>query len=446
MMISTGTFLLILLAATVAIMATVNAEDDNDVLVLSHEMRAPRTRLMIGGIVGNHQGSSNDVKDEESVVLSDEDFYRIANGEKCEDDASYTFELPSGYIRDCAFIAANKREKMYHCKNKYDNRGKVKKFCPLTCGLCEPSCKDNTKFVFKKGKGYTCEDLFITVSKKTRDKFCGWEEVIENCPKGCEKCCGNNDNFVSKKDDMTCMDVLAEPKKSRKLLCARVDILRNCQQVCEACTNDTNPTVPSLKPSKEPTKEPIKVPTPTANPSHEPSRPCDDSDSFTFRTYNNGRKDCDWVAAKEKRQEKWCDTRGSDGRADKKVKYYCQDACSSIFSKCKSNSSLPTSKPWSEPSVARPSTEPSTVPSLQPSTKEPIKVPAPTTNPSREPSRTCKDKPDFSFETTHAGRQDCDWVAAKEERQEEWCNDNYYVNALIKFLCAEACSDYRDDC
>ena len=47
-----------------------------------------------------------------------------------------------------------------------------------------------------------------------------------------------------------------------------------------------------------------------------------------FRTDNAGKQDCDWLEAKENRQEKWCNTRGANDKEDEKIKYSCRKACS----------------------------------------------------------------------------------------------------------------------
>ena len=136
---------------------------------------------MIEGI----DGSSNDVKDYE------EDLYRIEsrNNNKCKDAGSwYKFIVPSGYTRNCAFIARNKKTKMYHCNKKYDDRGKVKKFCKKTCGECD--CEDDEDFTFKKGKNFKCKVLYFWYDERydRYDKFCSWPNVQEGCPKACGKC------------------------------------------------------------------------------------------------------------------------------------------------------------------------------------------------------------------------------------------------------------------
>ena len=54
---------------------------------------------------------------------------------------------------------------------------------------------------------------------------------------------------------------------------------------------------------------------------------CWDSSSFEFETEYAGARDCAWVAEKESRQMKYCEGRGWDGGAIRKVKFGCKESC-----------------------------------------------------------------------------------------------------------------------
>ena len=53
---------------------------------------------------------------------------------------------------------------------------------------------------------------------------------------------------------------------------------------------------------------------------------CKDEKKFRFKTEFSGKRKCSWLT-NEDRKEKYCDTRGWDDNAEKRVKYACQASC-----------------------------------------------------------------------------------------------------------------------
>lgn len=120
---------------------------------------------------------------------------------------------------------------------------------------------------------------------------------------------------------------------------------------------------------------------------------CKDTANFVFSTQFVGDQDCAWLAQKESRQDKWCDTKGNDGKSDRKIKYFCQKACSSHLDGCK-----------------------------------------------------CKDDNNFEFSTEKYGIQDCEWLAKKQRRQEKWCDthgEDGKSPMKVKYYCSKACNECK---
>merc|ERR1712038_743248 len=124
-----------------------------------------------------------------------------------------------------------------------------------------------------------------------------------------------------------------------------------------------------------------------------------DRNDFTFRA-RDANRDCDWLDVRELRREEYCNSKGEDGRSDHKVKFYCQDTCRNFLSGC-----------------------------------------------SNDNGNRCRDRSNYTFMTDNAGRQDCDWLSQRENRQDKWCNtrgSDGRSDRKVKYNCQESCSRYND--
>lgn len=120
---------------------------------------------------------------------------------------------------------------------------------------------------------------------------------------------------------------------------------------------------------------------------------CYDDEEFTFKTENTGYRDCDWLSEKTFRQHKYCEGKGWDGDADKKVKFACRRSCANFldgdkFDKCDKY----TDDDFYED------------------------------DDSYSAGDKCKDHKDFRFATKDDGKRDCDWLSRKRSRQRQYCN------------------------
>ena len=134
---------------------------------------------------------------------------------------------------------------------------------------------------------------------------------------------------------------------------------------------------------------------------------------FVFTTEFVGEKDCAWLSEKESREMKYCETRGWDNLAEKKVKFACRKTCANfldgeMFKSCEE---------------FKDATDDEEVPFMQ-------------------VGKQCWDSPNFEFETEHVGTRNCAWVAEKETRQMKYCEGRGWDGAAttkVKFGCKESC-------
>merc|ERR1711884_931324 len=79
-----------------------------------------------------------------------------------------------------------------------------------------------------------------------------------------------------------------------------------------------------------PTSSPIVPITPTPEPSSSPTKAptadCEDDKKFTFEIESGSVKKCKWLK-NESRKSEYCDRRGYEEDATKKIKYGCRKSC-----------------------------------------------------------------------------------------------------------------------
>lgn len=192
-------------------------------------------------------------------------------------------------------------------------------------------------------------------------------------------------------------------------------IKKYCKKACGICDDDDDTAAPSMVPSTS------SMPSlmPSGYDDDVPLKKCKDKNSFKFETEFKGVKDCHWLSQKAKRQYKYCETRGWDGEASKKVKYSCRKSCANFlegdqFDKC--------DKFEDDDYVEE--------------------VRPPYDEDDDDVIDDCKDEKNFKFKTEHAGMKKCKWLAKKEDRKEKYCETQGWNNAgdrKVKFACKYSC-------
>ena len=307
---------------------------------------------------------------------------------KCKDDSYYEFDTELGDIQDCAWLSEKVDRQEKYCETKgWDNTSikKVKYACRQSCVLYldafEDECEkylDDYDNVVDDDDDYDnpdCDDDpdFEFSTESGDDQDCEWlSEKVDRQEKYCETLGWDYD--ADKKVKYACKDSCED----------------YLDEICK-----------------------------------KPEDRCVDEDDYEFETEFVETKGCGWLSTKVERQEKYCELNGWDGSAKKKVKFGCKESCSK-YNFCASYS------PSIVPTIG------SVVPSITPSTA-----------PSVQPSAFCIDEDDYEFNTEFAGKVDCEWLSAKENRQLKYCESKGWDGKAakkVKFACRESCSDFNDKC
>jgi len=120
----------------------------------------------------------------EVTILGDD------NDDECEDDA--TFLHKNKAKKDCDWVAKklSKGDEAI-CDYEESDGTLVSDACPLTCGICTPSCEDDADFFYKKEKK-DCDWVAKKVDKKGDTEICDKEYdgvvVKDACPVACGNC------------------------------------------------------------------------------------------------------------------------------------------------------------------------------------------------------------------------------------------------------------------
>merc|ERR1712038_437952 len=194
-------------------------------------------------------------------------------------------------------------------------------------------------------------------------------------------------------------------------------IKRYCKKACRFCDASPDDYDDDAAPSMAPSTTSV----PSAMPSeYIEKKKCKDFKSFRFETEFKGVKGCNWLSEKVKRQYKYCETRGWDGDADKKVKYGCRKSCANFlegdqFDKCDR---------FEDDDYV-----------------EQVRAPYDDKD-DDDVLDNCKDEMYFKFKTEHSGRRKCKWLSKKEDRKEKYCETrgwNDVGDRKVKFACRYSC-------
>merc|ERR1712038_2017137 len=142
---------------------------------------------------------------------------------------------------------------------------------------------------------------------------------------------------------------------------------------------------------------------------------CKDDDDYTFETELRGEKDCKWLSKKDFRKYKYCESRGWDGNAEKKVKYACRKTCANFlegsqFDKCDKY------EDYDYIDYIRPDDD--------------------------DAATNCDDDKYFRFKTEFVGTKNCDWLSEKEDRKEKYCDIRGWdgnAKKKVKYACKASC-------
>jgi len=246
------------------------------------------------------------------------------NAGRCRDDPDFTFKGDFSGTRDCDWLSERSSRQDKYCNtssgsgskgskgSKGSSSKKIKKYCKKACNYCNDYDDDyapsmvpslNT-FVpssmpseYDKPKKKMCRDnkFFKFESELKGVKDCKW---LSAKPKRKYKYCETQgwDGKASSKVKFAC-----------KRSCA--NFLDGSQfDKCNKFEDDDY--IADLRPYDD-----------------DDDVDCRDERQFKFKTEFVGKKKCSWLAKKEDRKEKYCESRGWDDVGDRKVKYACQASC-----------------------------------------------------------------------------------------------------------------------
>lgn len=308
---------------------------------------------------------------------------------KCKDDSDYEFDTEFTGMQDCTWLSEKEDRQDKYCETKgWENTNikKVKYGCRETCALYLEAFEECEKFL---------DDDY-------------YDDVVDDDGYDNPDCNDDADYEFSTEsgDDQDC-DWLAEKTDRQEKYCetfgwdydANKKVKYACQDACEDFLDEI---------------------------CKKPEDRCVDDDDYEFETEFVETKDCQWLSEKVDRQEKYCELKGWDESAKKKVKFGCKKSCSK-YNFCASHT-------------------PSMVPSINSYVPSVVPIITPSTEPSGE---FCSDDDDYKFKTEFAGKVDCEWLSEKESRQAKYCESKGWDgNAVkkVKFACRESCSDFNDKC
>jgi len=335
---------------------------------------------------------------------------------QCVASNSFKFETENKGKRDCEWLAEKKDRQDKYCNTKgWDNKEskKVKYYCEDACDLNE--CHDDDDYdKYQDDDDYYDDDYDDDVSSDSND----------------EKC--NDDNnfkfeteYVGKKD----CDWLSSKSNRKKKYCntkgwngkSSKKVKNYCQESCEKYLNKCSVNDDDYNNYNDDDDDYYVK--------------CYDDDEFKFKTEHNGKKDCDWLANKKFRQRKYCEGRGWDREADKKVKYACRRSCANYldgdkFDRC--DKYQDDDDGYDDDNHDDDDYD--------------DKV---SSDSYSGGNRKCKDHNNFKFETEHVGKKDCDWLGGKKRRQRKYCNIkgwNDDSSRKVKHYCQDSCEKYLSKC
>jgi len=439
-------------------------------------------------------GASSADDDDFAVFAADDDEAGF-----CEDSRSFTFTTEYDGRQDCEWISKKTSRQEDYCNTKgWNGRAdrKVKFFCRESCAdyhdlgckdRNENNCRDDPDFMFRTDNAGKQDCEWVDEKENRQEKWCNThgadDREDEKVKFSCRSACSEYHNLSCKRDESRpdkCRDSrsfefrtdnagrqdcqwISARRSRQEEYCntrgsdGRADgkVKNYCRQSCSRynnydCDNESDGGSGDGKPNIN----------------------CNDRGWFEFRTDNSGRQDCDWLSAKDNRQDKYCNTKGSDGNEDYKVKFYCQDACSDFLDDCGGGdgSDRPNVNCNDRNSFTfranggnrdcdwldvRQSRRDEYCNSKGENGRSEHKVKFHCQDTCRNFLSDCKnsgdnrcvDRSNYTFMTDNAGRQDCDWLSAKENRQEKWCNtrgSDGRSDRKVKYNCQESCSRYND--
>merc|ERR1712038_1282537 len=140
---------------------------------------------------------------------------------------------------------------------------------------------------------------------------------------------------------------------------------------------------------------------------------CKDRNDFRFETEHVGKRDCEWLSEKTKRQRKYCNTKGWKDDSSRKVKYYCQESCEKYVSKCRSGKYDDDHHSHDKDDYN---------------------------------DDSCSDSRKFKFETEFVEEKNCSWLSEKKDRQEKYCETrgwNGEASSKVEYACKDSCKKYN---
>merc|ERR1712038_800840 len=336
----------------------------------------------------------------------------------CVDSNSFKFETENKGKKDCEWLAYKKDRQDKYCNTKgWDNKAsqKIKYFCEDACDLNECRHDDDDKY---QDDDDDYDDYYDD------DDYDDYDDDVS--PDSRDEKCNDDNNFkfetehVGKKD----CDWLSGKSNRKKKYCntkgwndkSSKKVKHFCQESCEKYLKNCSVSNDDYD---DDYKDDVK---------------CYDDDEFKFKTEHNGKKDCDWLANKKFRQRKYCEGRGWDGEADKKVKYGCRRSCANYldgdkFDRCDKYQDDDDDYDYDDDNH-----------------EDDDKV---SSDSYSGGSRRCRDHNSFKFETEHVGKKDCDWLGKKKRRQRKYCNTkgwNDDSSRKVKRFCQDSCEKYLSKC
>lgn len=286
------------------------------------------------------------------------------NVSNCVDDPVFYHKYE---MRTCSFI-----DEIQWKRDKYCKFGEVYENCPRTCGAC---CEDSTEDQFSFTVRNEARSCWWIAQKSARKRlYCSNSVsggiISDFCPDACGICrtneiqptsspvavCSNDDdwNFFNN-EDITCKWI-RNTEARRQEYCAKGSVVTdNCPQSCGLC--------------------------------------CADHSGYQFRDFER-EKDitCDYISKSNLRKSRYCDL----WREETMVRDVCPVACDNCFSAV-----------------------------------------GPTPSPTR--SSNCQNNDDYHW--FRAPKVTCKWIRNEESRRVDFCNRNARVKENCPQSCGVCCSN-----
>lgn len=437
----------------------------------------------------NFDGGEDD--DEFGTSSAEDDNFNIYAGDDdevgfCDDNRLFFFSTNTEGKKDCEWLAEKEERQEKWCDTYIGRTGtKVKYECRKTCSNlfdvlgCNPktgsTCKDKPGYMFMTSSAGTVNCAWLAKKTERQARWCTTfgsdlksdSKVMYNCQVACKEfhnlsCkeydnriypvkCRDSPSFSFKTDNagtQNCDWLAAKDTRQDKWCNTKGSNDEADYKVKYYCRNSCK-RYNSICPERT---------APTIN--------CKDRRYFRFQTTNAGEVNCEWLKVNEVRKNKWCTSKGSDGKSEYKVKFYCQDACSKYIEKCDlppitckddedfkffATSGVKRNCSWLSEREFR-AEKWCDSRGFYNRLEYKVKYYCQDTCSGGldDCNKSCKDTFGFKFMTDNAGDQNCNWLAVKDSRQEKWCDswgaENKSTDKKVKFSCGEACKDYRKDC